>query len=101
MVSKVAEALGGKLDLMLFGFGERDVIGVLDLPDTVSAASATLAASGPPLLSSVCLLRAVAAQALGVSIGRVRLISPSNGGSPRWLTTPPLWACAPIAVGGY
>lgn len=45
MVINVAAALGGKLDLMLFGFGERDVIGVLDLPDTISAASATLAAS--------------------------------------------------------
>jgi uncharacterized protein with GYD domain len=52
MVSKVAEALGGKLDLMLFGFGERDVIGVLDLPDTVSAASATLAASLSGLIHS-------------------------------------------------
>lgn len=52
MVGKVAEALGGKLDLMLFGYGERDVIGVLDLPDTVSAASATIAASLSGLIHS-------------------------------------------------
>jgi uncharacterized protein with GYD domain len=51
-VGKVAEALGGKLDFMLFGFGEHDVIGVLDLPDAVSAASAALAASLSGLIHS-------------------------------------------------
>jgi uncharacterized protein with GYD domain len=47
-VTQAVQALGGALDSMHFALGERDVIIVVDLPDTVAAAAlgAAVAASG-------------------------------------------------------
>ncbi|SDR61682.1 Uncharacterized protein, contains GYD domain [Rhizobiales bacterium GAS191] len=49
-IAKMAKGLGGKLDSMHFALGEHDVYVVFDLPDTVSAASAALAASSSGLV---------------------------------------------------
>ena len=43
-IGNVAKSLGGKLDSVHFALGEYDVIIILDLPNTVSAAAAALAA---------------------------------------------------------
>jgi uncharacterized protein with GYD domain len=47
-VAKVAEELGGKVEMFYFAFGDHDVVTILDLPDNVSAAavSMTVGASG-------------------------------------------------------
>jgi|SRR5690242_8948205 uncharacterized protein with GYD domain len=47
-VEKVAESLGGKVEIFYFAFGDHDVFTILDFPDNVSAAtvSITVAASG-------------------------------------------------------
>ena len=46
--SRAVESLGGKLESFYFALGDYDVITVVDLPDTASAAalSATVSASG-------------------------------------------------------
>ena len=44
------EAAGGKVECMYFAFGEDDVVGIVDLPDNVSAASLSLAASASGLI---------------------------------------------------
>jgi len=42
------ESLGGKLECMYFAFGETDVVAIVDMPDSASAAAAslTIGASG-------------------------------------------------------
>ena len=44
----LVESLGGKIDCFYFAFGKTDVFAVVDMPDGVSAAAAsmTIAASG-------------------------------------------------------
>jgi|SRR5579871_580516 len=42
-VRKMAEAAGGKLESIYFGFGETDVYAIVDFPDNVTAAAASLA----------------------------------------------------------
>lgn len=42
-VQKAVKALGGKLESFHFGFGDSDVVLILDLPDNVAAASLALA----------------------------------------------------------
>ena len=44
----LVESLGGKIDCFYFAFGKSDVFAVVDLPDAVSAAAAslTIGASG-------------------------------------------------------
>ena len=44
----LVESLGGKIDCFYFAFGKTDVVAVVDLPDAVSAAAAslTIGASG-------------------------------------------------------
>jgi uncharacterized protein with GYD domain len=42
-VAKMAEGLGGSLESFYFGFGETDAYVVLDLPDNLSAAAASIA----------------------------------------------------------
>jgi uncharacterized protein with GYD domain len=44
----LVESVGGKLEAFYFAFGDVDVVAIADLPDSVSAASAsmTVAASG-------------------------------------------------------
>jgi uncharacterized protein with GYD domain len=44
-VRPVVEKLGGKLETKWFCFGDYDLVAVLDMPDNVSAAAFSLAAS--------------------------------------------------------
>ena len=44
-VGPVVERLGGKLEGIWMSFGEYDVVGIADLPDNVSAAAFSLAAT--------------------------------------------------------
>jgi uncharacterized protein with GYD domain len=39
---KAIASLGGKLESMYFAFGEDDVVGIVDAPDTASAAALSL-----------------------------------------------------------
>lgn len=47
-VAKLAESVGGRLESMYFAFGDEDVYCILEMPDNVSmaAASMTVAAAG-------------------------------------------------------
>lgn len=45
LVRPAAERLGGKLETGWFAFGEYDVVAVLNMPDNVSAAAFSIAAS--------------------------------------------------------
>jgi uncharacterized protein with GYD domain len=45
VVRKAVESLGGKLESFYFSFGERDVIIIADLPDSIAAAALSLAVS--------------------------------------------------------
>ncbi len=60
MVEELAEGLGGKLETFYFAFGETDVFTIMDLPDDVSIAAATLAinASGAVTCKTTVLLSA-------------------------------------------
>jgi uncharacterized protein with GYD domain len=42
VVEKLAGSLGGKVECMYYAFGDTDVFVILDLPDNVSAAAASL-----------------------------------------------------------
>ena len=57
-VTKAVQSLGGSLDCMHFALGDRDVIIVIDLPDTIAAASlgAAVAASGMVTTRATALL---------------------------------------------
>jgi uncharacterized protein with GYD domain len=46
------ESVGGKLDAFYFAFGEVDVVAIADLPDSVSAASASMTVSASGAASS-------------------------------------------------
>src|SRR5258708_7129959 len=56
--AKAIKAAGGKVEVFYFAFGESDAIVVVDLPDNVSAAAASLAinASGAVHTSTTVLL---------------------------------------------
>ena len=60
MVEELAEGLGGKLEAFYFAFGETDVFAIMDLPDDVSIAAATLVinASGAITCKTTVLLTA-------------------------------------------
>ncbi len=45
-VAKFAEFAGGRLDAYYFAFGQHDVVAIMDLPDNISAAALSVAASG-------------------------------------------------------
>lgn len=45
VAEQVAKSVGGRLEAFYFTFGEDDVVGILDLPDNVSAAAASLVVS--------------------------------------------------------
>jgi uncharacterized protein with GYD domain len=45
-VSKVVEKLGGKITGFWMAFGEHDIVGILQMPDNVSAASFAMAIAG-------------------------------------------------------
>ena len=44
-------ALGGKLETFYFAFGETDVYGICELPDSVTAAAASLAINSSGMVS--------------------------------------------------
>ena len=56
--AKAVESLGGKLDVMYFTLGSDDVLGIMDVPDNVSAAALSLAvgAAGGVALRTTVLL---------------------------------------------
>ena len=60
IIEKLAEGLGGKLEVFYFAFGETDVFTIMDLPDDISIAAATLAinASGAVTCKTTVLLSA-------------------------------------------
>ena len=51
-VKALAEGAGGSLEAFYFAFGDDDVYAILDLPDSVSAAAASLAVNGSGIVSS-------------------------------------------------
>ena len=51
-VRALAEGAGGNLEAFYFAFGDDDVYAILDLPDIVSAAAASLAVNGSGIVSS-------------------------------------------------
>jgi uncharacterized protein with GYD domain len=57
-VAKLAEDLGGSLESFYFAFGDTDVITVIDLPEseTAAAISMTIAASGLVSIKTTVLL---------------------------------------------
>lgn len=57
-IAKLAESLGGRLEVFYYTFGESDAIAILDLPDDVSAAAAALVvgASGAARAKTTVLL---------------------------------------------
>jgi uncharacterized protein with GYD domain len=48
----LVESLGGKLETLYFAFGSTDVFAIADLPDSVSAASASMAVAASGAASS-------------------------------------------------
>jgi uncharacterized protein with GYD domain len=50
-VEDMVTSLGGSVDAFYFGFGEEDVYAIVDLPDHVSAAAASLTAGGTGLVN--------------------------------------------------
>ena len=63
--------------------------------------SPTLAASGSELLSSIGLIPPYRSRHAEVSLADSRLITPPNGGSSRYFTTPSFKACMPRSVCRY
>src|SRR5712675_1715643 len=50
-VEKMVSALGGKLEAFYFAFGETDVYGICEMPDSVTAAAASLAVNSSGMVS--------------------------------------------------
>ena len=42
---EMIQSVGGKLEAMYFAFGERDVFGIVELPDNATAAALSMAAN--------------------------------------------------------
>lgn len=59
-VTAAVEALGGKVECLYFSFGEEDVVGIVDVPDsaTIAAFSMAVNASGSVALKTTALLTA-------------------------------------------
>ena len=59
-ITKMAEALGGKLEALYFAFGDVDAYVIVDLPDATAAAAVALATnqSGAVAVKTVVLLTA-------------------------------------------
>jgi uncharacterized protein with GYD domain len=49
-VTKVVEGVGGKVDAIYYALGERDVIVIVDLPNTITAAAIALGVSATGLV---------------------------------------------------
>jgi len=45
VAQRAVESVGGKLEALYFTFGDHDFVGVVDVPDNVSAAALSLAVS--------------------------------------------------------
>ena len=43
---RLVESLGGKVEAFYYAFGENDVVAIVDMPDNVSAAAASLSRGG-------------------------------------------------------
>ncbi len=52
-VRPVVEKLGGSIDNAWFAFGEYDLVGIMQMPDDVSAAAFSLAASAGGALKAI------------------------------------------------
>jgi uncharacterized protein with GYD domain len=52
-VNKVVEKLGGKVEAFWASFGDHDLVGVLEMPDNVSAAAFAVAIAGGGACKSV------------------------------------------------
>jgi uncharacterized protein with GYD domain len=50
-VEKMVSALGGKLETFYYAFGETDVYAICELPDSVTAAAASLAINSSGMVS--------------------------------------------------
>ena len=44
-LTEMIQSVGGKLESMYFAFGERDVVGIVELPDNATAAALSMAAN--------------------------------------------------------
>jgi uncharacterized protein with GYD domain len=53
VVRPVIERLGGRIECVYFAFGEYDLIGIVEMPDNVSAAAFSLAGSAGGGLKAV------------------------------------------------
>lgn len=58
MVTKMLQEMGGKLEAFYFAVGETDVYAIVDVPDAITAAAASLAinASGTVRIQTVVLM---------------------------------------------
>jgi uncharacterized protein with GYD domain len=58
MVDKMIKGLGGSVEVFYYAFGEADLYGIFDLPDSVTAAALSLVinAAGAVSLSTIPLL---------------------------------------------
>ncbi len=84
VVQMVVENLGGKLNAFWMAFGDYDVIGIIEMPDNVSAAAFSMAISGggacravktTPLLSIEDGLAAMKKGVMWIQAGRRRPIT--------------------------
>jgi uncharacterized protein with GYD domain len=53
IVRKPIEKLGGKMETFYFAFGGHDVVGILEMPDNISAAAIAIAFAGGGACKSV------------------------------------------------
>jgi uncharacterized protein with GYD domain len=53
IVRPIIERLGGRLDQFYLAFGANDVVGIIELPDNVSAAALSLAVSSSGAMKSL------------------------------------------------
>jgi len=69
-VQKMAEDMGGKIDLLLWTLGRYDIVGVFDMPDDESAALLGLKVGGLGTVRTET-LRAFSADEMGGILGRL------------------------------
>jgi uncharacterized protein with GYD domain len=50
-LEKTLQTLGGKLESFYFAFGDKDVVGIVDLPDNASAAALSLGINASGLVN--------------------------------------------------
>ena len=53
MVKKPIEKLGGKAEVFYLAFGDHDVVGIIEMPDNISAAAIAIAFAGGGACKSV------------------------------------------------